>query len=96
MSIEDDLILKKIFNTYVDELVEGKDTKRLEYLACSNKYFLIVPTFVGLKSRFYNERILKRLSKDYISFFHYTIERHARNEFLLDYMLANWKEVKPK
>lgn len=80
----------------MDEVLEGKDTKILEFLACSNKYFYIIRDFVGLTSRFHSEHFLKRLSKDYINFFHYTVERHARDKFFLDYMLANWKEIKPK
>jgi len=98
LAVADDITLKKVFNISLDEFLTEKDTRKLEYLACSNEHSYIFSFIKKIKSRSSSEHFLnsKQVIKDYINLFQHIIVRHAKNNSLLDYLLSNWEKVKPK
>ncbi|XP_024868173.1 aminopeptidase N-like [Temnothorax curvispinosus] len=89
LAVADDVTLWFYMKTFIDE----KDTKMFKYLACSNKPIFILRTFIVMRS---NPNRYFLISKNYVDLFHYIVMRHARNNTILDYILNNWDETKPK
>ncbi|KAG5317767.1 AMPN Aminopeptidase, partial [Pseudoatta argentina] len=66
----------------------------LKFIACSEDFFIIRNYIEMIRSaKFYNET-----QKDYdqVYIFHFVVERHAKNDTMLDYILANLDEIKPR
>ncbi|XP_025267718.1 aminopeptidase N-like [Camponotus floridanus] len=73
-------------------------TKFLKYLSCPEDSIFIIPYLNLIKNDSAPSIIfLKDFSdKDYIDYFLFTIAKHARNPVVLDFILHNLKNIKPK
>jgi len=72
----------------------------LEFLSCSNNYShvlsLLKKAMKPYRGHLFTRTKEERRIKGYINMFHHIVRRHAKNEEALEYILSNWKEIKPK
>lgn len=88
LKIADEYICRKIYLTYYKKL----DNNILQFLTCS-KDFYIIYEYVRLIKRSFLEKVTVY---NHIRSFHHIVERHAKNNRMLNYILINLKAIKPK
>lgn len=100
LTTADNVTINSLFSLYFRDVL-GRDTNILEFLACSNNYLHVISILKELMKpnteySFSSKREQNFKVIEYISMFHYIIKRHANNDLVLNYILTNWKEIKPK
>ncbi|XP_071568413.1 aminopeptidase N-like isoform X2 [Temnothorax nylanderi] len=95
-------VIKSVYHlyTYKYETLFQRESKNLEFLACSKHFYI---NSIIMKSEYYEE-YFKEMFEDMkirkepinnINIFHYNVEKHARDNLVLDHILENWERAKP-
>ncbi|XP_011062975.1 PREDICTED: aminopeptidase N-like [Acromyrmex echinatior] len=94
LMIADNNTWYSVFDNTNTEKYDLPNYMYLKLMACSEDFFIIRNYIELIRSaEFYNET-----QKDYgqVYIFHFVVERHAKNDTMLDYILANLDEIKPR
>lgn len=87
--MSDNTIWNDVLNIYKEE----SDNKYLRFLACSENN-AIIRKYIMLMALEVRSETIKH--KDRMNSFHYIIAKHANNNIMLDYILANLKKIIPR
>lgn len=82
----DNNVWNNVYNIYMKE----SDNKYLKFLACSEN-IVIIKSYGSLILEGNGNETIK--NKDRVNSLHYIIAKHAKNNKMLDYILANFKKI---
>ncbi|KAL6419975.1 hypothetical protein ACFW04_011032 [Cataglyphis niger] len=82
-----------IWNDVFDIYIKESDSKYLKFLACSGN-IAIIQNYTLLMAM--KDDNITAKSRDHINSFHFIIAKHAKNEIMLDYILANFEKIRPR